>query len=215
MNTSTISTKFTLNTNKVHDQLDTLRARLNEQARDHELDGAFEAGVLRDTLADTDLGQRYLALIHRADLLSRLPDRRTALKWGIVGGGMIYIARRRGWDKRALHTLSRVSSRVRARFARKAQIPPQFTVTPAAGIAYDLACHREVVSVVTPTDNGDEVRAGQLITLNDEFFAVLVGEQPYAFLPEQIARIEMQVAANDTTQATVVLAENPVVVPEL
>ncbi len=225
MNTQTIPNpkiSFTLNANKVHDQLDTLRAALNELAREHGLDTAFDAGVLTDTLRDTPLGQRYLALTRRADLLTHLPDRRTTIAWGIVGGSMLRIARRRGWDKRARRTLSRAGSamrrtgsRVRARFTRTPQMPAQFTVTPAAGAAYNLACNREVVRVVTPADNGSEVRTGHLITLNNEFFAVLVGEQPYVFLPDQIAKVEMQVAANDTTHATVVLAENPVVVPEL
>lgn len=225
MNTQTISPKFTLNASKVHDQLDDLRAKLNEQARERGLDTAFEAGVLADALSDTDLGRRYLSLVRRSELLAYLPDRRTAIAWALVGGSVVWIARRRGWDKHALYTVTRTGNalrraggRLRTRMSRRStdSIPAQFTVTPAAVTAYGLAGSDTPVTVAVPASDGYETRTGRLITLNGEYFAIVTGEMPYVFLPDQVAAVTMNVDANNKdNQAVITLIENPVPAPDL
>ena len=220
MNTQTISTIF-MNTHKVHDQLDTLRAQLNNLARDRGLDGAFDKGVLAAALTDTDLGRRYLSLTRHANRLAFLPDRRIVIAWTLVGAGIYLTARRRGWDQRARRAVIRAGRQLRARLPRRKTaggIPPQFTVTPAAATAYKLAGSDSPVTVLTPADADGtyDPRHGQLITLGDEYFALLVGEMPYLFLPDQVAQVGMTVDANGNGhRAVITLTENPVAVPDL
>jgi len=214
MNTQTMK-PFTLNLNKVHDTLDTLRAELNAQARERGLDGAFNAGVLTDALRDTDLGQRYLALTRRADRLAHLPDRRQVIGWSLVAGSAMWLARRRGWDKRVLNTLTRAGRALRARLPRRrAGIPAQFAVTPAATAVYDLARNGETVRLQVPKLLGDTLndikeRSGRLITLGDEYFAVLVGEMPCLFLPDQVGDVQLSINADGSHTAVITLLETP------
>lgn len=219
-----MNTQFTLNIDKIHDTLDTLRAALNQRAREQGLDSAFDTGVLANDLRDTDIGMRYRALIRRADFLAYLPDRRTAINATIVGVSIYIVARRRGWDKRALRTaawsanaLRRSGRRLRARFARRrdktmpATTPDAFAVTQAALAAWEFVDRQETVSVATPNGEDYEVRSGRLSALNDVYFVVLVGETPYIFLPDQIADVRMHVGANDEQHNVLItLIEDPV-----
>lgn len=94
-------------------------------------------------------------------------------------------------------------------------VPEPFLASFASLRVFNLVHTNSPVTVMVPAGDEHASRSGKLLTMNDEYFAIVSDGLPYLFLPDQIESVATIEYADGSKATVITLAEAPVLVPDV